>query len=579
MWNHEQENRGTGGGGSAISRREALAALSAAGAAAAAGLLIGGHSGLAAGNPAPPGLAVASAVYGPPSEECCSPLACFACVADMKLADLPAGMLASTVSYYAGWEGSPLGPLGGALYDIVAPEHFSGTPDGFGDHALANGNIAVLRKSGGLLATRYGAKGDGGATDSYPQLQAMANEIRKQGGGTAVLDWAGGAYGISETILLWNNTTFGGPNWLKIIAQTTYDCAVTGVPGAKNVHIPELKVDGGAIPAQGGLYLRRNHTEWHAGSVTVRNAAHSKSRKGGRAVTCEAGVNPGLYGGRKAVIGSIIAIDCYMALCLAGGTNQEDTGVVVHSVVAERCETVIGLFGNSAGYPHPGVSMQHVVGGVAARNCGKSVTYGRPHGAFVSDRGSNVRIGNISLHNDPAYGSIGCLFMGDWSNVSVDGATFVGDCACLLSFTRFFEADSIADDIFATLNCEFKGIRHSGGCTDIVTASKADDAKVRHTELELSTDTVASGFALTPSMASKTTVYCVIRNRQHNARVEGFAAAIGSAALLSDYAGASAQFSLASQAPVYPDEASAATGGLGEGRLYRTPTGEARVKL
>ncbi|TNJ65581.1 hypothetical protein FE784_14250 [Paenibacillus hemerocallicola] len=567
-------------GSRTISRREVLAALSVAGAAAAAGMMLGERSGFAAAaDSSPPVHSVMNAVYGQNPDDCCSPLAGFDHVAEMKLADLPAGKLASTVSYYAGWAASPLGPLGGALYDIVAPGDFAGTPDGYGDHVLVNGNIAVIRKTGGLLATRYGAKGDDGATDSYPQLQAMALQLKKQGGGTAVLDWAGGAYGIGETITLWNNTTFGGPNWLKIIAQTTYDCAVTGVPGAKNVHITELKVDGGLIPAQGGLYLRRNNTEWHAGSITVKNAAHSKSRKGGRAVTCEAGVNPGLYGGRKAVIGSIIAIDCYMALCLAGGTNQEDTGVVVNSLVAERCETVIGLFGNSAGYPHPGVNMQHVVGGVAARNCGKAVTYARPHGAFVSDRGSNVRIGSLSLHNDPAYGTIGSLFMGDWSNVAVDGATFIGDCGSLLSFTRFFEADTIADDVFATLNCAFKGIKHVGTCANTVTTSKADDLKVRDTELGLATDTVTSGLVLTPAMAAKTTVYCSIQNRQHHTRIEGFASAIGSSALLSDYSGASVHYGLTAHVPAYPDDASAGTGGLSGGRLYKTSAGDARIKL
>lgn len=567
-------------GGRSFSRREVLAALSAAGAVAAAGGWW--SSDIAGAAPMPNGgqelLSVPQAVYGQETE-CCSPAAVFGNVAEMKQTDLSPGMVANTVSYYAGWEGTALGPLGGAYYDIVAVAQFSGTPDGFGDHVLDNGHIAVLRKTGGLLATRYGAKGDDGATDSYPQLQALANQLRKQGGGTATLDWAGGAYGISDTILLWNNTTFGGPNWLKVIAQTTHDCAVTGVPGAQYVRIPELKVDGGGIPAQGGLYLRRNHAQWHAGCITVRNAVHSKSRKGGRAVTCEAGVNPGIYGGRKAVIGSIIAVDCYMALCLAGGFNQEDTGVVVHSVVAERCETVIGLFGNSAGYPHPGVHMQHVVGGVAARNCGKSSTYSRPHAAFVSDRGSNVRIANFSLHNDPEYGAIGSLFMGDWSNVTVEGGTFIGDCDSLFAFTRFFETDTIADDVFATLRCEFRGIKQIGTCTHIATVSKLDDAKVRDTELDVLTDTVSSGLALTPEVAAKTTVYCTIRNKQHNTRITGYARDIGTSAILADYAGSAVQYGMTASAPVYADETAAAAGGLAGGRVYRTPAGEARVKL
>lgn len=525
-----------------MGRREMLVALSAAGAATAAGMLFGG--GASAFGEALPGRTVGQDVYGPAGGECCGNVAVFDNVADMKLADLREGTIACTVSYYAGWEASPLGPLGGAFYDIVLPEKFSGTPDGFGDHLLASGRIAVLRKAGGLLATRYGAKGDDGATDSFPQLQAMALQLKKQGGGSATLDWAGGAYGIGQTITLWNNTTFGGPNWLKIIAQTTYDCAVVGVPGANHVHITELKVDCGYVPAQGGLYLRRNNAAWHADNITVIRAAHDKSRKGGRAVTCEAGVNPTLYGARKAVIGSIIAVDCYMGLCLAGGTNQEDSGVIVNSLVAERCETVVGLFGNSAGYPHPGVSMQHIVQNVSARNCGKSVTYSRPHGLFVSDRGSNVRIGQFSISNDPGYGAIGSLMMGDWHNVVFDGGTFIGACDQLIRFARFFEADVIRDDVFATSNCEFRGIKHVGTCTDAVTASLADDAKVRDTTIELSTDAVSSPAILSPGMAAKTTVRFKLQNRTYNTRIDGLAGAIGSTAQYADYPNTSVIYGL-----------------------------------
>jgi len=58
---------------------------------------------------------------------------------------------------------------GGATYLVVSPQAF----DGYGDHELANGNIAVLQNGGELNLLQYGAKGDDSTDDILPIQAAI----------------------------------------------------------------------------------------------------------------------------------------------------------------------------------------------------------------------------------------------------------------------------------------------------------------------------------------------------------------------------------------------------------------------
>jgi len=86
----------------------------------------------------------------------------FDTVAKLKLAKLKAGQFIETGGYYV------KGDAGAARYLIVTPQSF----DGYGDHELANGNIAVLQVDGSAHPELYGAKGDGTTLDT-PSLISM----------------------------------------------------------------------------------------------------------------------------------------------------------------------------------------------------------------------------------------------------------------------------------------------------------------------------------------------------------------------------------------------------------------------
>ena len=95
-------------------------------------------------------------------------------VASLKLTTLAAGQTVQTQGYYAAGDG------GGGDYLIVSPQSF----DGYADHELANGNIAVLQYLGNPHVKQFGAKGDGAFDDSV--IFQAANDSVVAGGGGVV---------------------------------------------------------------------------------------------------------------------------------------------------------------------------------------------------------------------------------------------------------------------------------------------------------------------------------------------------------------------------------------------------------
>ena len=94
----------------------------------------------------------------------------FETVAKMKLAKLTAGQIISTKGYYVAGDG------GGASYLVAASQ----VVDGYGDHALAGGTVALLQSKGNIDIKQYGAAGDG-VTDDTAAFQAAADSIATKG--------------------------------------------------------------------------------------------------------------------------------------------------------------------------------------------------------------------------------------------------------------------------------------------------------------------------------------------------------------------------------------------------------------
>lgn len=93
-------------------------------------------------------------------------------VADLKTQSIVAGFSADTRGYTTAGDG------GGAIYLIQTAAEFGGTPDGHGDHTLANGNVAVLQFTGEINVKQYGAAGDGVTDDTLSLNAADATGLR-----------------------------------------------------------------------------------------------------------------------------------------------------------------------------------------------------------------------------------------------------------------------------------------------------------------------------------------------------------------------------------------------------------------
>jgi hypothetical protein len=135
----------------------------------------------------------------------------------MKAESLAVGETVMTRGYYTKGDG------GGATYLTVAPQAF----DGYGDHELANGNIAVLQHSGNITALQYGCKGDDSTEDTLP-MQAF---ITYCGANNVEGDLQGFTY-LCDHMLIDGNTIIRG-NGATIHA---IDSLATGLPVLLNTN-------------------------------------------------------------------------------------------------------------------------------------------------------------------------------------------------------------------------------------------------------------------------------------------------------------------------------------------------------
>jgi hypothetical protein len=157
----------------------------------------------------------------------------FDTVAKLKLAKLKDGQFVETGGYYA------KGDAGAARYLIVTPQSF----DGYGDHELANGNVAVLQASTQVTIEHYGAQQN---TDSSSAIRAAIS--------------ARGAKGVIVPAkrYLYDRTAITEDN-AKLIGEKTptVSSAFTSLEGGsiiqgtiqftgKNVHLENFGVDLGS---------------------------------------------------------------------------------------------------------------------------------------------------------------------------------------------------------------------------------------------------------------------------------------------------------------------------------------------
>jgi len=157
-------------------------------------------------------------------------------VALMKADSLATGLFIQTRGYYAA------GDKGAATYLIVAPQSF----DGYGNHELANGNIAVLQTGTVVNIRQFGASPTATASVNVAAIQATQNYVHAIGGG--VIYGPNGEYDINDTIA-WKNK-------VSILGETMYGFVLNQLDATKATLKPDIPAgSGGGFTANMGINM------------------------------------------------------------------------------------------------------------------------------------------------------------------------------------------------------------------------------------------------------------------------------------------------------------------------------------
>lgn len=380
----------------------------------------------------------------------------------------------------------------------------------------------------------YGAVGDG-TTDDFTALQAALDA--GQGRVVDFSDAPSKSFATGKYLTVRDDTTITGSSWVKAISGNDYDTVFLPQPGAKRITIDGLKIDANNQTAMCGIIIRRANSEIQVSNLHIKNCAHDRSRKGGRALNIEAGVGPNTYGCRDVTVNGLIAEDCYSAISLQGGSeNAQSANITISNVTARNCEHLVQMWGNESGYPHAASAMSATISNISGYNVGKSTTYTGKRGIFVADRASNISISNVTIANESAYVADN-VFMGDFFNCQFTNFNVESDLTSMVLFARFAENDKISDDIYNTQDTVFDNIKIQGKLSEnIAAASKSDANKVMYTTIKCWVAN-ASAFTILPSnMTLKKTVYVEYYERANDARITGNVDKIGSSLSFSNIA-------------------------------------------
>jgi hypothetical protein len=155
-------------------------------------------------------------------------------VALMVTESLPDGIIVETKGYYTAGDG------GQARYLIKTAVDYGATPDGYGDHTLANGNVAVLQAgldgSTQYHVKQFGAVGDGTTLD---HLSITAAGAMLSSGDT--LDFGTGTFNIEKT------GTPTSPFGHRILDLNDLEDITIKASRAKIVATHDISTDGGLM--------------------------------------------------------------------------------------------------------------------------------------------------------------------------------------------------------------------------------------------------------------------------------------------------------------------------------------------
>ena len=191
-----------------------------------------------------------------------------ASVAVMQTINYQAGDTVTTEAYTSGFAIATVEPEGGAAYSIVTAAQYlsivGATADGFGDHILDNGLVAMLTDRNTKHVLQYGATGDGVTNDTVA-IQAAYDAVNLQGGGG--VHFGIGTFMIAppadKSSFLWKTFSSQRDNYACIFV---YSNTTTTGEGAGSVIKLANTLDSGGTPTDGRGDFSTTHMLTNSGA-------------------------------------------------------------------------------------------------------------------------------------------------------------------------------------------------------------------------------------------------------------------------------------------------------------------------
>lgn len=496
-------------------------------------------------------------------------------------------------------------------------------------HVVTSGGVKlyVIYTMDGWNVRAFGAAAGNSASVNTAAIQ-KAVSLR---GTVSIPTDPAGDYQINDSILVRSNTTmrWTGNSFLKLVGNTSIGGIVLGYYDGSpstystNILIDNPLIDGSNVGAEtgkaagevgvGGAYVTNMRV---VGGIVknCRNGTVSWSGSGGRGVQFDGNAKD------CSVLGTIIT-DCHCAIAVGGTVTSPSSNVSFRDIVAINCDSLIqGRHTNSP--PTGGVQTNSVViDGVQGYNCGKTTGYwagqGVQAGAIVLDRVNNYNIQNVTVYNDSTYGSISALvrhLRGNWNNISV---AFYGDCTNLIDsntvptgFGGTGTRTNNAYDVTHKLGTANRALQclsgdsanHSANSyrfktatitTDLFDTSAALPGLFGFFENALGDKTIGGPLSMIETLHSRNYPSTFSRATAGSHQFNNLYMTSGTGTQILGTLGTDAlvvQHNLVEKLrvlatglraviPTYADNAAASSGGLVAGDLYKTATGEVRIRV
>lgn len=381
--------------------------------------------------------------------------------------------------------------------------------------------------SGVLKPKRLSSYGIPSGGDDHAALQAIMDAaghiIVDTGSDILVSDWIKIS---SNTILEWE-----GKGFLKL-TQSSYIGGVLFAAGSNNTASENILVLNPHVDANNfGYPTGAAYGENGVGGTNVKNmhiiGGHIKNCRdgtsgpftsGGKAIQFENGSENCTAHGQfvencTCVIGTGGVIDD-----VSGDIFRRQNLVTYSDIRAMNCERLIFVTQTFSPPSDLPIAINVTIERIQGRNIGREVPAGTEttQGIILIDRGANVAIRGVSVHNDTSYGTVPCLIRHRRGyKCIIEDIDFTGDCTDLISHvgtTGWGTTGVLQDNIY-------RNIRHFGTAGHLIVGVTGDSANILQNYYEIFADAVSSG--LIDSTMQLATSFGIFVKGDKQCRLEG----------------------------------------------------------